>query len=185
MPTKEAGPWVARREEDTVRLAEALADALAAEAPEGDVLLDLRGELGAGKTLFVRALGRALGVREAVVSPTFTIVRTYSTVSGLAFHHLDAYRLGGADELEAIGFEELCGAGCLTCVEWGERVEDALPMDRLGITLSRDTTASISQPPEDDVILDRWPRRIAVYATGPCSRRLLAAWQARLAPGDA
>lgn len=160
--------------EDTLALARGLAVAIRAVAPDR-VLVELQGDLGAGKTVFVRGLAHAIGVAPdaRVVSPTFTIARAYpiegAPVSML--HHLDAYRLGGVEDLEAIGFEEMCGKGCLTCVEWGEYVEDALPEDRIRMQLQ-------ALPPPDLAPGEapECPRAIEVEALGPVSATLLEAW---------
>ena len=138
-------------------------------------VVDLRGELGAGKTVFVRGLGRALGVPSEVpiVSPTFTIARAYGLPGpGLReLHHLDAYRLGSVDDLEAAGFEEMCGNGRLTCVEWGGNVDDALPEDRLHVMLSHATLTEDAAEARDDA------RTLVFHAGGPTSARVLEALQ--------
>src|ERR1035437_1534068 len=81
---------------------QALASALAAELKSGAVLA-LHGELGSGKTCFVQGLARALGVRQPVTSPTFTIVNEYRGRCPLV--HMDLYRIGDPDELLSIDFE--------------------------------------------------------------------------------
>jgi tRNA threonylcarbamoyladenosine biosynthesis protein TsaE len=144
-----------------------------------ELVIDLRGELGAGKTVFVRGLARGLGlpVSQRIVSPTFTIARAYALEAGVLreLHHLDAYRLGGAADLEAAGFEAMCGNGCVTCVEWGENVEEALPVDRLCVTLAALPTSS-GEPGGEA------PRLATLTAGGPRSgsvlARLRAAWVA-------
>jgi tRNA threonylcarbamoyladenosine biosynthesis protein TsaE len=98
----------------------------------GDFVV-LGGELGAGKTFFARALLRALGLpRELdVVSPTFTLVQEYAC--RLRVLHADAYRLGSADELIALGLRDARGEGALLVVEWGEAYAEALGGDALVI----------------------------------------------------
>lgn len=140
------------------------------------LVVDLRGDLGAGKTVFVRGLGRALGVpaHVPIASPTFTIARSYS-LPGPALqelHHLDAYRLGGVDDLEAAGFEDMCGNGRLTCVEWGGNVEDALPEDRLFIALAH--AALLDAAPDTAAA---GGRQLVFRAGGPGSAVVLAALQ--------
>ena len=155
------------------RLAAVLTE-LAIEA----LVIDLRGELGAGKTVFVRGLGRALGVPAAVpiVSPTFTIARAYALPGPhlRELHHLDAYRLGSIDELEAAGFEEMCGEGRLTCVEWGSHVDDALPEDRVHIQLRHAALEDGAGEPDH--------RALTFRAGGPRSERILARLFAEAAP---
>ena len=94
---------------------------LATELRAGDVVL-LSGELGAGKTAFVRGLARALGVPpDEVTSPTFTLVQEYRTATGVLFH-ADLYRLTPA-EVQDLGLDEMMGEGILA-VEWPDRWPD-------------------------------------------------------------
>lgn len=93
--------------------------------------LALFGDLGAGKTTFVKALAKELGV-EDVQSPTFTIVREHREGS-LALFHFDAYRLSGSEELFAIGFGDYLSQGGVIAMEWCENVPEALPNERLEI----------------------------------------------------
>lgn len=112
--------YVTHSPEETERLGAALAARLRA----GDVLA-YRGGLGAGKTAFTRGVARGLGCGEAVTSPTYTIVNEY--VSGrLPLFHFDMYRLGSADELFEIGWEDYLARDGVCCVEWSERVSEAL-----------------------------------------------------------
>ena len=107
----------------------ALAEALAERAAPGDVLL-LVGDLGAGKTAFSKAYGKALGVDEPMTSPTFTLAREYS--GRLPLHHLDVYRLDNADQALDLDLPELAEGG-VTVIEWGEKIAAVLPADRLTI----------------------------------------------------
>lgn len=120
-------------EAGTVALAEALAGVL-----RGDELMILEGDLGAGKTFFSRALGRALGVPEEIpiTSPTFAILHEYPEADP-AFFHADLYRLGDGDELYEIGLLELIGQGVML-VEWGERFSDLLKGAVASLRLSFD-----------------------------------------------
>ena len=97
----------------------------------GGECVALHGDLGAGKTQFVRGLVRGLGGSpRAVSSPTFVLLDVYEG-GRLAVYHLDAYRVGGADDFEAIGFSELLGEpGAVVVVEWASRVADLLPRSR-------------------------------------------------------
>lgn len=100
----------------------------------GDVVA-LEGELGAGKTTFVRSLVESLGGgANAVSSPTFMLLNIYATPRMPVFH-LDAYRIGGADDFEAIGFEELLSQGGVVIVEWASRVRELLPARRIEIAI--------------------------------------------------
>ncbi|HZD75287.1 MAG TPA: tRNA (adenosine(37)-N6)-threonylcarbamoyltransferase complex ATPase subunit type 1 TsaE [Actinomycetota bacterium] len=102
----------------------AIGAALAGLLRPGDVV-GLTGDLGAGKTRFVQGAATALGVEDPVVSPTFMLVREYD--GRIPVHHVDAYRLSGAAELEDLGLEEVLPADAVAFVEWADRVVDALP----------------------------------------------------------
>ena len=105
--------------------------------------LTLEGELGAGKTTFVRALVGAMGGDERMVSsPTFVLMNTYVTPR-MSVYHLDAYRLHGADDLTAIGFDELLEQRGLVIVEWASRVIGALPAERVEMRI--ETTGETSR----------------------------------------
>jgi tRNA threonylcarbamoyladenosine biosynthesis protein TsaE len=114
----------------------ALARRLAPWLKQGDVVA-LRGDLGAGKTSFARALIRALsgqdGAEREVPSPTFTLVQTYETPAG-PVHHFDLYRIQSPDELTEIGWDEALGQG-IVLIEWPERASTLLPAARLDVTL--------------------------------------------------
>jgi tRNA threonylcarbamoyladenosine biosynthesis protein TsaE len=114
----------------TIRLARRLAPLLL----PGDLVV-LSGDLGAGKTFFTRGLLRALGVprEREVTSPTFTLVHEFA--GRLRILHADAYRLGSADELLALGLRDARGEGALLVIEWGEAYVDALGGDALVIRL--------------------------------------------------
>ena len=103
---------------------EAVGEALAKVLMPGAVIA-YRGDLGAGKTAFTRGLARGLGATEQVTSPTYTIVNEY--LSGrMPLFHFDMYRLGSADELFDIGWDDYLDRGGVCAVEWSENVEDAL-----------------------------------------------------------
>ena len=114
---------------DTEAIAAKLADSL-----QPNDIIALEGELGAGKTQFVRGLVKALGGDgRAVSSPTFVLLNVYQTPL-LAVYHLDAYRVGGADDFSAIGFTELLEQNGIVVVEWPSRVKEILPPRRVNVT---------------------------------------------------
>ena len=124
-------PHVTASPEATRQVAENLGRLLA----PGDVIA-LKGELGAGKTLFVQGLAAGLGVPPAVpvTSPTFTLVNEYRG-GRLTLFHVDLYRLEREEELEDLGFDDLFRQEGVVAVEWPERVPGALPPERLDVTI--------------------------------------------------
>ena len=112
-------------------------ESLAATLRPGDIVL-LVGDLGAGKTTLTKLVAKFLGVAHEVTSPTFTIAHTYmcGPQSGVAeLMHLDAYRLGGGDDLEAVGLFEGLENGAAAVIEWGDVVASVID-DPLTITLA-------------------------------------------------
>ncbi|MBQ3276870.1 MAG: tRNA (adenosine(37)-N6)-threonylcarbamoyltransferase complex ATPase subunit type 1 TsaE [Oscillospiraceae bacterium] len=114
---------------------EALGERLAAALPAGGVVIAMYGELGAGKTAFVRGLARGLGARGRVVSPTFTIVNEYYGERDL--FHFDMYRLRSADELFDIGWEDYLGREGVCAVEWSENVPEAFDGSEIRVTIEK------------------------------------------------
>ena len=110
----------------------AFAARLALECVPGSVIA-LHGDLGAGKTCLVQGLGRALEVREAVHSPTFTLVNEYR--GRLPLHHIDLYRLASAAEAFGLGLDEYLDGGGVTVIEWAERAAPLLPARTIHIEL--------------------------------------------------
>jgi tRNA threonylcarbamoyladenosine biosynthesis protein TsaE len=116
---------------------EALGRELGGLARPGDVIL-LLGGLGAGKTTLARAVIRALGVREDVPSPTFTLVQTYEGENAdgpLPIHHFDLYRLDEPDDIRELDLEDALDHG-LSLIEWPEIALAALPQERLEVHLA-------------------------------------------------
>lgn len=115
----------------------------------------LHGDLGAGKTVLVRGIASALGIRE-VTSPTFTIVQEYDTTPRLL--HFDAYRLSDEDELYAIGFDDYLRQDAILIMEWAELVSNAVPAERLDVLLEGEGVGT---------------RRIVLSASGAVYERIL------------
>ena len=101
---------------------EALGAKIAESLPDGAVVAFF-GELGSGKTAFVRGMARGMGIDTLVNSPTFTIVNEYEGARRL--FHFDMYRLGSADELFDIGWDDYLARGGVCAVEWSENVAEA------------------------------------------------------------
>ena len=121
-------------ESNSVAETEAFAADLARSLRGGECVA-LHGDLGAGKTQFVRGLVRGLGGNpRAVSSPTFVLLNVYDT-GRLTVYHLDAYRVTGAEDFEAIGFAELLDQGGVVVVEWAERVKHLLPPGSINVTI--------------------------------------------------
>lgn len=110
----------------------AVGAALAPFLRKGDVV-SLTGDLGAGKTTLVQGVARGLGVQEAVLSPTFTLVRQYEGT--MPVYHLDVYRLDRIQDVLDLGFEEIIDQGGVVFIEWGDAIEALLPETHLQIEL--------------------------------------------------
>ena len=105
-----------------------------AEVPDGAVVA-MYGELGSGKTAFVRGMARGMGIDCRVSSPTFTIVNEYLGKRELI--HFDMYRLEGADALFDIGWEDYLDRGGVCAVEWSENVKEALDRQTIWVEIRR------------------------------------------------
>jgi len=119
--------------EESMNIAEQIAQRLI----PGDVIT-LEGNLGAGKTTFTKGIARGLGVKRAVNSPTFTIIKEY--MGKMPLYHMDAYRL---DEEEDLGFDDFFQSEGVTIIEWASRIQAQLPEKRLDIAIrlgERETT---------------------------------------------
>ena len=112
-----------------------------------DTVLALHGDLGVGKTTFVRGLARAWGIQEAVTSPTFNLYSIYKGDRQLI--HLDAYRLGSGADLDALIIEDFLQSPWCFAVEWPERIHDTLPEDawHFYLTINEDQSHQIKLKP--------------------------------------
>ncbi len=119
----------------SVQETEALGRALAQHLTPGTVVA-FTGDLGAGKTAFVRGMAQGLGIAQRVTSPTFTIVNEYEG-GRLPLFHFDMYRLGSADDLFDIGWEDFLRRGGVCAVEWSETVQEALDADTIYVDIRR------------------------------------------------
>lgn len=139
----------------TIPSIEALPEAAKQFAGEmgDDTVFAFYGDMGAGKTTFISALARALGVEEDVAnSPSFAIINEYrSATTAELIYHFDLYRLESLDEAFDIGVEDYLDSGALCLLEWPERIADILPDDtvRVDIAVDPDTdvrTLTITRP---------------------------------------
>ncbi|MBQ9915098.1 MAG: tRNA (adenosine(37)-N6)-threonylcarbamoyltransferase complex ATPase subunit type 1 TsaE [Clostridia bacterium] len=119
-------------EAETLALAETFADRLL-----GGEVICLRGDLGAGKTVFSKGLCKALGVTEHVSSPTFCLVNEYEG-ERFPIYHFDLYRIEDPDELYEIGFSEFTEGAGVAIIEWPQRAEEMLPAKRIEVSIDRD-----------------------------------------------
>lgn len=119
-------------EEDT----KSLAMITAGEAKRGDIFC-LNGDLGCGKTVFAKGFAEGLGVREAVTSPTFNIVKEYKE-GRFPLYHFDVYRIADPDEMYAIGYEDYFFGDGVCLIEWSELIEELIPENAIRITIRKD-----------------------------------------------
>lgn len=94
------------------------------------------GELGAGKTTFIKSLCRQLGVKDEVQSPTFSIVNEYETSGGEPIYHFDFYRLKTEEEAYDLGYEQYLFSGYFCFIEWPEKVKDLLDLKKVDLYIS-------------------------------------------------
>ena len=105
------------------------------------------GELGAGKTTFIKALCEQLGVKDVMSSPSFSLVNEYHDAEGRPVYHFDLYRLKSPQEALDIGLEEYLYSGNYCFIEWPERAEELLPEETVHVTIvNRDEIREISIP---------------------------------------
>ncbi len=123
--------YVSESLEDTQAVAQRIADMLVS----GDVLC-MYGDLGAGKTAFVKGLAKGLGINDHITSPTFTIVNEY--FGRLKLYHFDVYRIADPDEMYEIGYEEYVYGDGVSVIEWPQLIDEILPEKRYNITITKD-----------------------------------------------
>ena len=131
--------YITNNEKET----EAIGEKFGRRVKDGTVVA-MYGDLGAGKTAFVRGMARGMGIDTRVSSPTFTIVNEY--LGDRSLNHFDMYRLGSADELFDIGWEDYLNRGAVLAVEWSENVEDAFTGEEVRLTIEKlsDTARKIT-----------------------------------------
>ncbi len=107
----------------------------------GGEIITLDGDLGAGKTAFVRGIAKGLGLKDRVSSPTFTIVNEYRNGTIPVFH-FDVYRISSSDEMYDIGWEDYISQNAVVVVEWSVNISDILDMEHITVTISKDLSVS-------------------------------------------
>mgnify|MGYP001268902671 CR=1 FL=1 len=113
---------------------EEIAFKLARNLKRGDCVA-YRGGLGAGKTAFTRGLARGLGIEDAVMSPTFSLVNEYE--GDITLYHFDMYRIENEDDLYMTGFFDYLDSDGILAIEWSENISSALPEDTIYITIEK------------------------------------------------
>ena len=107
------------------------------------MVLCLNGDLGVGKTVFVKGIARGLGIKEPVVSPTFTILQEYKD-GQIPLYHFDVYRIEDEEEMFEIGFDDYLYGDGVCLIEWAENVKGLLPKDAVSITIEKDPEQGLS-----------------------------------------
>jgi tRNA threonylcarbamoyladenosine biosynthesis protein TsaE len=130
--------------EETIQFA----SRLGARLPAGSVVV-LHGNLGSGKTVFVKGVAKGVGGKEMVTSPTFVFVNVYQ--GRIPVYHLDLYRIESPDQADSVGYEEYFDSDGVTLIEWGERVKSFLPKKAVWIEFE---------------VLGEKKRRIRVHGAG-------------------
>lgn len=111
-----------------------------------NMIICLEGDLGSGKTVFTKGLASSLGIEEVITSPTFNIIKEYTT-GEMPLYHMDVYRLDG--DASTLGIEEYYHKGGIVVIEWADTIKDYLPNERLDIkikVIDEDTRVLIFKP---------------------------------------
>lgn len=111
---------------------EALGEAFAKTLQKGDVVL-LKGELGAGKTVFVKGMARALGITARITSPTYAYMNDYDGI----LYHYDCYRLSSGEDAEGLGLTDYFYSDGICAIEWSENIADVLPSNAKIVKISK------------------------------------------------
>lgn len=115
----------------------AVAEAILDKFPDKSIFA-FYGEMGAGKTTFIKVLCEVLGVEDVVSSPTFALVNVYHTVKGESVNHFDCYRIKSLVEIYDIGYEDYFFGGDRCLIEWPEKIESLLPEETVKVRIAID-----------------------------------------------
>ena len=124
-------------EKDTFDIARKLAEG----SKKGDIYA-LVGDLGVGKTAFAKGFAEGLGIRESIVSPTFTILQIYES-GRMPLYHFDVYRIGDVSEMDEIGYEDCFWGDGVSLVEWADIVRDIFPENTVKVTIEKDLSKGV------------------------------------------
>ena len=157
---------------DSLAATHSVAATLASLARSGDVIV-LAGDMGAGKTAFAQGFGQALGITDAITSPTFTLVHSYPVPGRrLTLHHADLYRLDRTGDIDDLALHELAEFDGIVLIEWGDVAAGSVG-DHLEVRLSADDLDDLDDVDDpaddaefDDLGLDQH-RTIELAASGP------------------
>jgi len=117
---------------ESVEETKLIGEKLGALVNSGDIIC-LTGDLGTGKTHFVKGFAKGLKIEDSITSPTFTIVNEYQ--GRLKLNHFDVYRVSDPDEIEAIGFDEYIFSSAVSIIEWSNYIEELIPEESLRINI--------------------------------------------------
>ncbi len=120
--------YITNSAEETVKLGEQFAKTI----PLGAVVL-LKGEMGAGKTVFVKGVAKGLGINDMIVSPTYAYMNDYDGI----LYHYDCYRLSSGEDAEGLGLTDYFYAGGICLIEWSENISDVLPKDCISVKIEK------------------------------------------------
>lgn len=123
---------------DTISLGKKLGEIL----KSGDIIC-LLGDLGTGKTHFVKGIAEGLDIVDNITSPTFSIVNEYHS-GRLNLYHFDVYRVNDPDEIEAIGFDEYIFSDAVSIIEWSNYIEELIPEEHIEINIEKDISQGIN-----------------------------------------
>lgn len=134
-----------KTEEDMIKLGNRFG-----QAAKAGMVISLRGSLGAGKTVFARGVARSLGIQEAIVSPTFTLVQEYD--GRIPMYHMDLYRISSQEDFEMIGGEDMLYSDGICLIEWSEVINDMLPKGTIfiNITVNPDQSRTVMIDRKED-----------------------------------
>lgn len=109
------------------------------KAIDQNTVFAFHGEMGAGKTTFIKAICEELGVEDVINSPTFAIVNEYRSESAELIYHFDFYRINKIEEAYDFGYEDYLYSGALCFIEWPEKIEELLPGDTVNVFIKENT----------------------------------------------
>ncbi len=127
---------ISRSFSDTRQFARDLILSVSKNTSDKAVVLELEGDLGAGKTTLVQMMGQELGVKETIQSPTFVLMKLYKTKHPIFKNlvHIDAYRIEHIEEVKILNLEEFFGdKDNLVCIEWAEKIREVVPKDSIKV----------------------------------------------------